>query len=102
MIAALDALRQHDLAVQLLEHDVELVDLAGVERKLVQCERDLVRIQLPRLASGLEKLPSLVRIENAPGRPNTCYRLLPCAQLGSPSPRLTVAADRVLVNVRFL
>ena len=43
----------HDLDVQLLEHAVELVDLAGVEGQLVERERDLFGRQLSRLSAGL-------------------------------------------------
>ena len=90
-----------DLDVQLLEHAVELVDLAGVERQLVQRDRDLVGRQLAGLAPSLKKLPCFLDFEDAPRRHSTCCDLLPSAQLGSPSPVSTVVAARYDVNVLF-
>ena len=81
-----------DLDVQLLEHAVELVDLSGVKRQLVERDRDLLRSELSRLTPSLKELPRLLGFEDAPRRPRTYCSLLPSAQLRSPSRTLTVLA----------
>ena len=78
-------LDRHDLDVQLLEHAVELVDLGGVERQLVKHDRDLLGRQLSGLSARLQKLPRLLRLEDGPLRPSTCYDLLPSRSTRFPS-----------------
>ena len=92
--------RDDDLDVELLEHAVELVDLAGIEGQLLERDCDLVGREAAGLAARLQKLPGLVAYEDGSRRPSTCCCLLPSGQLGSPSGP-TVVAHCYGVNVLF-
>jgi hypothetical protein len=82
-----------ELDLELLDQAVELVDLPRVEMELVEREGNLVRIEVPRLASALKKLPGLLGVENYFRTPfRTCPGCRACFQAGTPSPGLTVAS----------
>src|SRR5262245_7778505 len=89
----------HNLDVQLFEQAVELVDLTGVERQLVESERDLLGGQLSGLAPALDELPDLLDLQDAYRRTRTSCPLLPSAQLGTPSRSPTVVAADEKSNV---
>jgi hypothetical protein len=48
-----------ELDMELLDHAVELVDLAGVQLKLVESQRHLCGVQLAGLTAALQELPRL-------------------------------------------
>jgi hypothetical protein len=77
-----------DLDLRLVEGGVELVELCGLERQLVERERDLVRIELARLEPGLEQPLRLVGRENVLDRRSPGLRFA-CGQT-APLPRSAV------------
>src|SRR5439155_21914036 len=67
------------LDLQLVERLVEVVDLTRVEVELVECERDLVRGQRSRFASGLEQVPGLLGLKYRYVSPGDRRRSAHCA-----------------------
>ena len=56
--------RRDDRDLRLVERRVDVVELRRLELQLVERERDLLGVQLPGLAAGLQKLPRLLGLED--------------------------------------
>ena len=69
----------HDVDLHLFERAIEIVDLAGVEVELVECERDLVLGHRPRSLRRLEQGARFHRVEYVGYRRSPSFA--PCAHV---------------------
>src|SRR5207244_10365878 len=77
--------RGDDLDLQLFERVVEVVHLSGLEVELVEREGDLVRAQVPVLASGLQARFRIVCLQEIDDDLPCGYRFIGCAHSVPPS-----------------